>query len=120
MPRKSKEADKAYQKKWYEQNKEKQAQRAKEYREQNKEVIRERKRQQAVKYKYGVTWQEYQQVISTGCLVCGSNVNLHLDHCHETGKVRGCLCFNCNISLGYMKESPVLIERLAEYIRNYG
>jgi Recombination endonuclease VII len=54
-----------------------------------------------------------------GCEVCGE-VNgagrLHLDHDHETGKFRGWLCFKCNMSLGYMKDSPELLRALIDYV----
>lgn len=37
----------------------------------------------------------------------------HFDHCHKTGKPRGFLCQNCNLGLGFFKDS---IERLRKAI----
>lgn len=41
---------------------------------------------------------------------------LNLDHCHETGKVRGLLCHNCNRALGLLQDNPVFLRRAAEYV----
>ena len=45
---------------------------------------------------------------------------LAVDHCHNTDKIRGLLCFECNTGIGKFKDNPQLIERAAEYIRNEG
>jgi len=60
------------------------------------------------------------------CQVCGGT-SFHaptkklskacVDHDHKTGEVRGFLCFNCNKILGFVKDSPELLEQLAEYLR---
>lgn len=40
----------------------------------------------------------------------------NIDHCHETGKVRGMLCGPCNTALGYAKEDPNRLRGIADYI----
>lgn len=44
-------------------------------------------------------------------------VRLHMDHNHETGKFRGWLCKNCNAMLGNSHDSPELLEKAAQYLR---
>jgi hypothetical protein len=58
---------------------------------------------------------------SEGFLI-GKNNNtekLAVDHCHKTGKVRKLLCHNCNRALGLLKDNPEVMERAAQYIRDY-
>jgi len=70
--------------------------------------------------RYNITEEEYQEIISRGCEVCGSRENLCIDHCHTTGKVRGCLCSNCNTALGLMYDNPDNIIKLSKYIKRTG
>jgi hypothetical protein len=41
---------------------------------------------------------------------------LHVDHDHETGKIRGLLCFRCNNALGDLRENFDLAQKAAEYL----
>ncbi|MCZ9339930.1 endonuclease VII domain-containing protein, partial [Streptomyces sp. TRM76130] len=40
----------------------------------------------------------------------------HVDHCHETGRVRGVLCSSRNAALGQFKDRPDAIRRAAAYV----
>jgi hypothetical protein len=70
----------------------------------------------------GVTLEQYQRMVETQngiCAVCSSppsRTKLNVDHCHDTGKVRGLLCWNCNMAIGYMKNSPALLRAAADYL----
>lgn len=55
------------------------------------------------------------------CPICERTLNLvgintHIDHDHATGKVRGLLCFPCNILLGNAKDSVANLERAILYL----
>ncbi|MFE0703366.1 endonuclease domain-containing protein [Streptomyces sp. NPDC058872] len=36
---------------------------------------------------------------------------VHVDHCRETGRVRGVLCFNCNSAIGKLGDDPDTLRR---------
>lgn len=72
---------------------------------------------------YGLERGEYDRRYDEQCGHCaGCEVeleegrNLAVDHDHTTGAVRGLLCDNCNRGLGYLKDSPEVLRRLAEYV----
>lgn len=52
------------------------------------------------------------------CVICGipHKRKLCVDHCHETGKIRGLLCNDCNVGLSRFKELPVLLRSAAVYL----
>lgn len=68
---------------------------------------------------YGLSREEYDELIAGGCSVCGSHERLHVDHSHTTGAVRGILCSPCNVALGYLCDDPKRIEALAAYARRH-
>ncbi|MFF9361327.1 endonuclease VII domain-containing protein [Streptomyces griseoluteus] len=79
----------------------------------------ERGRQDHLKRRYGLSESERDALIpSQGgvCCICLSAPPAHVDHCHETGRVRGVLCFSCNAALGQLKDRPDAIRRAAAYV----
>jgi len=53
------------------------------------------------------------------CEVCGSTKKISFDHCHKAKKFRGWVCHNCNIILGYAKDRPLVLRKLAVYLENF-
>lgn len=52
------------------------------------------------------------------CEVCGKkSEEICFDHCHQSGAFRGWLCHACNQALGLANDSPDLLRRLAEYLK---
>lgn len=79
---------------------------------------------QAAAGRYSLTLDTYLAMIARGCDACDSHDNLHIDHDHSCceGKrscgtcVRGVLCDNCNIALGYLSDDPRRVQQLLIYI----
>lgn len=72
--------------------------------------------------KYGVTVNQYNKMLEGQqgvCRICNdppSRRHLCVDHCHETGKIRGLLCVPCNAGLGNFKDNPDLLEEAKRYL----
>jgi hypothetical protein len=43
---------------------------------------------------------------------------LSIDHCHETGKVRGLLCDACNTGIGRFSDQVDLLQKAIDYLEN--
>lgn len=51
------------------------------------------------------------------CAICKRRrVRLCIDHCHETGKIRGVLCHRCNSGIGSFRDDPGLLSAAASYL----
>ncbi len=55
-----------------------------------------------------------------GCKRTRENVgrSFAVDHCHNTGRVRGALCYECNLILGNAHDSATTLRNLAKYLDN--
>lgn len=68
---------------------------------------------------YDLTEQEFsslKQRANNACEICGVTNELHIDHCHTTGRVRGLLCRSCNHGLGNFKDDPTLLNKAIAYL----
>lgn len=63
----------------------------------------------------GITIELADRLLSDGCGICGSQATV-IDHCHQTGKVRGGLCHNCNTGIGLFKDDPIRLHRAIRYL----
>lgn len=83
--------------------------------------------------KYGITLDEYNLMRENQkycCAVCGrhestvekgrassTSTTLQVDHCHETNKIRGLLCTNCNTMIGKAKDDISVLEAAINYLK---
>lgn len=81
---------------------------------------------EALKRKFNLTIDEYNTILKNqngGCRICNRKENstpnrmLEVDHCHKTGQIRGILCGGCNKAIGLLKDSPILCESAANYLK---
>jgi hypothetical protein len=84
-----------------------------------------------LKRNFNITLDEYNKMLEDQngvCSICknqetkvfkktGKVTDLCVDHCHTTGKVRGLLCWNCNTSLGKMKDSIEHLQNAIDYLK---
>ena len=80
---------------------------------------------------YGVSVQEYEDRMLRQrgvCAICGQPEKvrdrrtgkvraLAVDHCHDSGQVRGLLCQRCNLGIGYLAHYPTILEKAIEYLQ---
>ena len=77
-----------------------------------------------IKQRYGITSDEYLEMLEQQngvCKIChepSQRKRLSVDHCHDTGKVRGLLCERCNSVLGRVKDSVLILENAANYLKD--
>jgi hypothetical protein len=58
------------------------------------------------------------------CAICKSllefkKFQIHIDHDHGTGKIRGLLCRNCNLLLGHAKDDLSILLKSIEYLNSF-
>ena len=77
-----------------------------------------------------MSMDDYRQMFSEqggACAVCmttkpggrGKHRTLAVDHCHKSGRVRALLCHRCNGALGMVSDSPALLFKLIEYLKEH-
>ena len=76
--------------------------------------------------KYGLTENQYLELIKDGCAICGSHHRIAIDHDHtccpgskSCGKcIRGALCMRHNVALGNVRDSIEELNKLLEYLKS--
>ena len=95
-------------------------------------LTEERKKQMRIygqeyhlKTKYNLTKEDYNKKLieqNHKCAICGIDEKdaprskLLVDHCHNTGKIRGLLCNNCNTGIGFLKDSISTMAKAITYL----
>ena len=81
-----------------------------------------RKGSASIEYHYGINKAEYDIIWSvqgSQCAICGTTEgNMVVDHCHDTGKIRGILCQHCNTGLGAFKDDLDALQWAMRYLRH--
>jgi hypothetical protein len=105
--------------------------RTEEYREKDRErsktkEYKERSRWSYIMRNYGLAKGDFERMLDeqqNKCAICGfefhdegKSTRPHIDHCHNSGDVRGLLCSLCNIGLGHFKDDPQRLQSAIEYL----
>lgn len=108
----------------------------KEYHSLNKDKYRENSRKWSsnnkdavrfyfIKRTYDITkerWLEMLKNQENKCAICSKssedNSFFYTDHCHDSKKVRGLLCRDCNLLLGSAKDNVNILEEAIKYLNN--
>lgn len=130
---------KEYHKSYYQKNKEKQILAAKnyyknnkekhkntniEYIKNNKEKVKEQRYKSHLMKTYNITKEYYNELFEKQngcCSICGIHQSelkkrLFVDHDHNTGKIRGLLCHNCNVGIGFFNNNEILLLKAMKYL----
>ena len=76
---------------------------------------------------FGINRNEYDKLYSEQdglCAICKrpeSDIqqnSLCVDHDHDTGRIRGLLCHDCNVGLGRFKDNTESLKMAIEYLNN--
>lgn len=91
---------------------------AREYRRDNKEKLRT----QSAMNLYNLTEKQVNKLYSnTKCGICNEFIDnqkgKHIDHCHDTGNVRGILCSRCNVGLGMFRDNKEFLKKAIKWIK---
>ena len=95
----------------------------KAWRKKNPEKFSASQRAAALR-RFGITAAVYDVLFASQggvCAICrGGNKSgrrLAIDHCHETGKIRGLLCASCNVFLGRLEKINFDVAAFKAYIQ---
>ena len=79
-------------------------------------------REKHLKKKYSITLSDYDALFKAQhgkCAICDKKQKrvFDVDHCHQTGVIRGLLCSNCNRTIGYANDNIQVLLNAAKYLR---
>ena len=86
---------------------------------------RQRNREVHLKRKYGITLAEYDEMFDEQngrCGICGTEEagskykHFAVDHCHDSGAIRGLLCSNCNRGIGLLGDNLKDLSKAVLYL----
>lgn len=85
--------------------------------------FRKLKQRAAVRYQLSVDkYDAFFEAHGNRCGICGKphvdepNKRLYIDHCHETGVLRGTLCSECNFGLGKLGDTIEGLKQALAYL----
>jgi hypothetical protein len=80
------------------------------------------RRKRHLERKYSITPAQFDVMIEAQgnrCAICDTpepKKGWHVDHCHDTSKVRGILCGHCNVGIGHLRDNVTNLREAAAYL----
>lgn len=68
---------------------------------------------------YGLSLEDFAALKAdqeSRCAICNFEVELVVDHDHESGLVRGLLCKSCNTGIGMFRDNPDFLRSAISYL----
>lgn len=97
-----------------------------EYYAKNTDKVKSKNKKMWLQRKYSLSVEEYELLKTqqdNKCVICQEQLNdgyeVHVDHSHKTGKIRGVLCRWCNTGLGNFKDKIESLQRAIEYLSHH-
>lgn len=100
--------------------------------ERNKDTLLIQSKESHYRTKYGITLDQLRDLWieqDCQCVICSKELPdptghrikhregaFHLDHCHETGSIRGLLCNRCNMAIGLLSDDVSKLESAVRYL----
>lgn len=83
-----------------------------------------KKRDYDLRRNYGFGLDVFEEKLASQgnrCAICRSDEvrgsgDWHVDHCHQSGRVRQILCSPCNSGLGMFRDDPMILRAAAGYL----
>ena len=86
-------------------------------------------RERNLRKKFGISSEQYNEMLSaqnSKCAICGTDnfqfshgKRAHVDHCHDTGLIRGLLCGKCNVGIGHLNHDISRLEQAILYLKKH-
>lgn len=104
------------------------SERARQWFADNSERANDNRRRWALQNTYGLSIAEYDALLRKQggvCAICGKAehterdgkpTRMPVDHCHQTGAIRGLLCQTCNRAIGLLKDDVIILRRAIAYL----
>lgn len=84
-----------------------------------------------LRHRFGLTLEEWHAMLEEceyKCEICSRDIKgpwkhsntkdkACVDHCHETNKIRGVLCVDCNLALGLLRDNLETIKAASQYLQ---
>lgn len=88
-------------------------------------MTKEKRKHASLMHSFGIsllTYNKLKEKQNYCCKICGIHesklrCDLVVDHCHNSGKIRGLLCESCNLGLGKFYDNQELLSKALNYIK---